>query len=60
MSISEKAVDTNSLTWQVIEKFIESERQVALDCLVEDFKCEQQRGALLVLGKLASLGKSED
>ena len=53
-------VDNNSLTWQAVKAFITAERQQAIDCLIEDFKAEQQRGALLVLERLASLEKSED
>lgn len=53
-------VEPHSLTWQTVIKFIESEKQVAIDCLIEDFKSEQQRGALIVLERLEALESTED
>lgn len=53
-------IEPHSLTWQAVKKFIESEKQVAIDCLIEDFKSEQQRGALIVLERLEALESPED
>lgn len=53
-------IEPHSLTWQAVKKFIEAEKQVAIDCLIEDFKSEQQRGALIVLERLEALESPED
>ena len=54
------SIDTHSLTWKAVEKFIEQEKDDAIDYLIADRDSEKQRGALIVLEKLETLGRTTD
>tara|TARA_R110000851_G_scaffold111385_3_gene234722 strand:- start:506 stop:685 length:180 start_codon:yes stop_codon:yes gene_type:complete len=54
------SIDKHSLTWKAIEKFIEQEKDDAVDYLIADRDSERQRGALVILEKLETLGRSTD
>ena len=49
-----------SIDWKAIEKFIEQEKDDAVDYLIADRDSERQRGALVILEKLETLGRSTD
>ena len=48
-------INTQSETWQDIERFIESHHTEALQNLIDDNNSEQQRGAIRVLEALKSM-----
>mgnify|MGYP003627769015 FL=1 len=54
------SIDTHSLTWKAVEKFIEQEKDDAINYLIADRDSEKQRGALIVLEKLETLGRTTD
>ena len=54
------SIDKHSLTWKAVEKFIEQEKEDAVDYLIADRDSERQRGALAVLEKLQVLGRESD
>ena len=54
------SIDKHSLTWKAVEKFIEQEKDDAVDYLIADRDSERQRGALAVLEKLQMLGRESD
>ena len=54
------SIDTHSLTWKAVEKFIEQEKDDAIDYLIADRDSERQRGALALLEKLETLGRESD
>lgn len=54
------SIDTHSLTWKAVEKFIEQEKDNAIDYLIADRDSERQRGALALLEKLETLGRQSD
>lgn len=54
------SIDAHSLTWKAVEKFIEQEKDDAIDYLIADRDSERQRGALAVLEKLVMLGRESE
>ena len=54
------AVDPHSLTWKAVEKFIEEQRDEAVEMLIADRDSERQRGALIVLERLRAIGSQEE
>jgi hypothetical protein len=54
------AIDINSLTWKSVLKFVEQERQDAIQMLIADRDSERQRGALVILERLEALASLED
>jgi hypothetical protein len=54
------SIDAHSLTWKAVEKFIEQEKDNAIDYLIADRDSERQRGALALLEKLETLGRQSD
>ena len=54
------SIDTHSLTWKAVEKFIEQEKDDAIDYLIADRDSERQRGALALLEKLETLGRQSE
>jgi len=54
------AIDINSLTWKSVLKFVEQERQDAVQMLIADRDSERQRGALVILERLEALALLED
>ena len=54
------SIDKHSLTWKAIEKFIEQQKDDAVNYLIADRDSEKQRGALIVLEKLETLGRTTD
>jgi hypothetical protein len=54
------SIDKHSLTWKTIEKFIEQQKDDAINYLIADRDSEKQRGALIVLEKLETLGRTTD
>tara|TARA_R110002072_G_C7754624_1_gene517794 strand:- start:255 stop:428 length:174 start_codon:yes stop_codon:yes gene_type:complete len=54
------SIDAHSLTWKAVEKFIEQEKDDAIDYLIADRDSERQRGALALLEKLETLGRKSE
>jgi hypothetical protein len=54
------SIDAHSLTWKAVEKFIEQEKDNAIDYLIADRDSERQRGALALLEKLETLGRQSE
>ena len=54
------AIDIHSLTWKSVLKFVEQERQDAIQMLIADRDSERQRGALVILERLEALASSEE
>jgi hypothetical protein len=54
------AIDIHSLTWKSVLKFVEQERQDAIQMLIADRDSERQRGALVILERLETLASLED
>lgn len=54
------AIDIHSLTWKSVLKFVEQERQDAIQMLIADRDSERQRGALVILERLEALASLED
>jgi len=54
------SIDAHSLTWKAVEKFIEQEKDDAIDYLIADRDSERQRGALALLEKLETLGRQSE
>ena len=54
------AIDIHSLTWKSVLKFVEQERQDAVQMLIADRDSERQRGALVILERLEALASLED
>jgi len=54
------SIDAHSLTWKAVEKFIEQEKNDAIDYLIADRDSERQRGALALLEKLETLGRQSE
>ena len=54
------SIDAHSLTWKAVEKFIEQEKDDAIDYLIADRDSERQRGALVLLEKLETLGRQSE
>ena len=54
------AIDIHSLTWKSVLKFVEQERQDAIQMLIADRDSERQRGALVILERLEALASLEE
>jgi len=54
------AIDVNSATWRDILKFIEQERQDAIQMLIADRDSDRQRGALVILDRLEALASLDE
>lgn len=50
-------IETGSVTWRAVLRFIEREKQSAIDDLIADRNPEQARGSIHTLDKLAALAK---
>jgi len=52
-------IDANSETWKAVLKFVESEKDKAVESLIEDDYSERQRGAIACLDALKNLPNPE-
>lgn len=53
-------IDPHSLTWKAVLRFIEAEREDAVNYLIADRESERQRGVLAVLERLETLERADD